>query len=98
MLTSPEQLRDAIRDVTEEILRDIVPNLVREGTQKPFLTQEEVRQLTSWSNRKLQYLRETKQVEFTPLGRSYLYKTTSLLRFLEEKRIRMRGEVPAYVK
>ena len=97
MLTSPEQLQDAIRQVTGAILREIVPDLVREGTQKPYLTQDDVRSLTSWSNRKLRYLRETRQVEFVELGRSYVYPTESVLQFLDENRVRVRKkDIPTW--
>ena len=97
VLTSPEQLQDAIRQVIGSVLEEIVPDLVREGTQKPYLTQEEMRELTSWSNRKLRYLRESNQIEFVALGRSYVYPTGAVLKFLDEKRIRVRrDDVPKW--
>lgn len=98
IVTDVSVIERLIGEAVERVLSDRLPSIVREATVKPFLSQSEVRDLTGWSNRKLSYIRETKQVEFTPLGRSYLYRTASLMRFLEEKRIKPRGEVSAYAK
>ena len=95
IVTDVSVIERLIGEAVERVLSDCLPSIVREATVKPFLSQSEVRDLTGWSNRKLSYVRETKQVEFTPLGRSYLYKTQSLLSFLESKRVKAKGSVPS---
>ena len=99
ILTDDNQLRQAVSDVVLPLLREEIPNLVREGFQKPVLTQDEVRTLTGWDNRKLRYLRKTKQVAFVPMGRSFAYPTADLLRFLETKKVRVRRDlVPTWTE
>lgn len=94
VVTQVSEIERIVSAAVERTLTELLPSLVQKSARKPYLTQREVRDLTGFSNRKLAYLRETRQVEFTALGRSFLYPTKSLLAFLEEKRVRLREDVP----
>lgn len=96
IVTDEQTIAKLVGEAVEAAVSARLPDLVREAVWKPYLSQQEVRDLTGFSNRKLSYLRKTRQVEYTELGRTYLYSTRSLLRFLEEKRVRLRGDVPVW--
>ncbi|MEM1095793.1 MAG: helix-turn-helix domain-containing protein [Bacteroidota bacterium] len=66
-----------------------LPDAVRKATRKEWMTSEEVQQLTGWSYRVLQNLRDTRRLAFSQNGRSILYETASLEALLAE------GYVPA---
>ena len=96
VVTDVSVIERIVGEAVQRAVSEQLPALVQRAAVKPFLNQSEVRDLTGFSNRKLAYLRKTKQVEYTPLGRSYLYSTKSLLDFLEEKRVRLRSELPSW--
>ena len=99
IVTDPGEIRQIVGEEVSDLIRELLPRLVREATSKPCLTQAEVRALTSWSNRKLRYLRETKQVEYVAFGRSYLYATGALLCFLDSQRVRVDADaVPSWAE
>lgn len=100
IITSPEDVRRFVGEAVTEALRETLPRLVREASYKEFLSQEEVRRLTSWSNAKLRYLRAKRRLEFVPLGqRTFLYTTGSVLRFLDDNKIRVREDlVPTWAE
>lgn len=87
ILTDTETLARLIQEATERALRDQLPPLVREATRKSWLTKDEVRSLTGWSERTLQHLRDSRQIPFAQHGRKILYPTAGIEAFLAKHRV-----------
>ena len=85
-----ETLRRAISEVLEDLLSKVLPPLVEQATRKPYLTREEVKALTGWSDRQLQHLRDSRQIPFFQRNKSILYPTKEFYDFLKEHRIEPR--------
>ena len=87
IVTTPEDVQRYVREAVVEAVRSELPALVREATSKPMLTGEEVLALTGWKTRKLQYLRDRREIAFVQTGRSIVYPRADLLAYLERHRI-----------
>ena len=82
IVTTPAELRRLVAEAVRDAVRAELPGLVQEATRKPYLTPREVRDLTGWSSRTLQHLRDTRQVPFVQSGRKVLYPTDGVDDFL----------------
>ncbi len=86
--------RETIKQIFCEALREVVteelPPLVRDATRKPYLTRDELQQLTGWSIRTIVHLRQTRQIPFSQHGRKILYPTDGILSFLRENHVKPR--------
>ena len=82
-------LRRLINEAVEDAVQHSLPELLRRATRKPWMTREEVLELTGWSVRTLAYLRQERKIAFSQEGRKILYETASLERLLDA------GYVPA---
>ncbi len=84
-----DALRRIVADAVEAAVQNALPELIRRATRKPWLTRDEILELTGWSVRTLAYLRQERKIAFTQEGRKILYETASLERLLDA------GYVPA---
>lgn len=87
IVTDEACIRAIIADAVREALKEELPELVEEATRKEWLTREEVKDLTGWSDRTLQHLRDTRQIPFSQHGRKILYPTEGVLSFLDAHRV-----------
>ena len=87
IITDEATIREIVARATEEALKDTLPGAVRAATRKDFLTREEVEDLTGWSGRTLQHLRDTRQIAFVQHGRKILYPSKELHAFLDSHRV-----------
>jgi len=86
-ITNESDLQKAIESAIEAALKKQLPELVKQATTKPYLTKSELMELTGWSSRTLQHLRDTYQINFVKHGRKILYPTEEIYEFLEEHHI-----------
>lgn len=86
-ITDTEAIQQIVREVVADVFRRDLPSLVREATQKPYLTKEEVMALTGWSDRKLQNLRSTRQLPFRKNGHKIVYSTAEIYEFLDAHKV-----------
>lgn len=89
--------------ITEEEINEIVKKAVIEAfeernaqsqalnNQPPFLTGKKLQEMTGWSSRTLQHLRDTRQIPFTQHGRKILYPTQDLIQALNKFKIESKG-------
>ena len=89
-ITTREELHQAVHEAFETVLKDRLPAIISEATAKPYLTKEELMQLTGWSSRCLQNLRDTNQIPFVQHGYKILYPRTEILKFFEDHRFSKR--------
>ena len=85
-------LTEAIRPIVRDALADQLPEQVRRALAKPYYTVAEVMELTGWSRRKVDYLRERREVDVVKRGRTTLFPAEALHAYLDA------GLVPARKK
>ena len=71
-----------------QILKEEIPKLLSEVGKKDWLTKQELMDLTGWSSRTIQHLRDTNQIPYSQHGRKILYPRLGILGFLEAHHIR----------
>lgn len=87
IITNAADIERVVRDAVRQALSGTLPDMVAEATRPKYYTPESVRELTGWSPRTLQHLRDTRQVEFIQHSRKILYPSKELHDFLERHRI-----------
>jgi hypothetical protein len=87
-ISSKSELAELISIAVEKTTRRLIPELIRKATDKKYLTKEEVKDLTGWSDRTLQHLRDSRQIPFSKHGKKILYPYEGLMQFLEECKIK----------
>jgi len=87
---STDKVRDLLREVVPSLLRQELPEAVRRGTEKPYLTKSELMQLTGWSSRQVEYRKANRSIPFIRRGRTILFPTDEIYAFLEEGRVKTR--------
>ena len=88
IVTTEKQLEEIFSKLFDKKVNESLPLLVKEATAKPWLTKEELMELTGWSSRSLQSLRDTNQIPYSKHGRKILYPRKGILEFLEAHHIK----------
>ena len=88
IVTQKNVLRTLIAEAIRDEIDTKLPELVKEATRKPYLTKEELMDLTGWSSRTIQHLRDSRQIPYSKHGRKILYPTEGILEFLEVHHIK----------
>jgi hypothetical protein len=86
-ITTREELHQVVCEAFEIALKDQLPGIISEATAKPYLTKEELMELTGWSARTLTNLRHTNQIPYSQHGYKILYPRSGILKFLEDHKI-----------
>lgn len=89
-IPTKQDLQEAIREAVRAEMLEQVPELIREATAKPYLTKQELMDLTGWSSRSIQNLRDTNQIPFSQHQHKILYPRKGILQFLEDNHIKPR--------
>lgn len=76
-----------------QILREELPELIKELGKKEWLTKEELIELTGWSSRTIQHMRDSKQIPYSQHGRKILYPRKGIMDFLKANYISPRKDV-----
>ncbi|MCH8487283.1 MAG: helix-turn-helix domain-containing protein [Candidatus Cyclonatronum sp.] len=87
-LPTKQELDQAIKQAVSEAVQEVLPVLIRKATAKEFLTKEELQELTGWSARTLQNLRDTRQIPFSQHGKKILYPYDGIMQFLKDNHIK----------
>jgi hypothetical protein len=87
-ISTREELESIISNAVQNSISELVPALVRKATAKEFLTKAELMELTGWSSRTIQNLRDTRQIPYSQHGRKILYPYTGIMAFLKENHIK----------
>jgi len=85
-----DELTEIITNAMVKVLQDALPDIIERATRKPYLTREELMDLTGWSSPTIFHLRKTRQIPFVQHGRKILYPTNEMYAFFEEHKIRRR--------
>lgn len=79
-----DELRRLVEEAVAETLRRELPPALEYANEKPYLTNKEVADLTGLSIRRLADLRSQKRIEYRKRGRTILYRTRDVYRWIEE--------------
>ncbi len=88
IVTTETQLEKIFSKLFEKQINTTLPALVKEATAKPWLTKEELMELTGWSSRTIQHMRDSNQIPYSKHGRKILYPRKGILEFLEDHHIK----------
>lgn len=88
IVTTRTDLESIFSKLFEKKISETLPQLISEATAKPWLTKEELMELTGWSSRTLQHMRDSNQIPYSKHGRKILYPRKGILEFLEEHHIK----------
>jgi len=84
VLTSEAQLKAALAAVVRDAIGEMVPEMIRRATAKPYLTKAELMQLTGWSSRQVEYKKEKRELPFVRRGRTVLFPSEAVQAYLDE--------------
>lgn len=87
-IPTKDDLQKAIREAVRLEIMEKFPELIHEATAKPWLTKEELMDLTGWSSRTIQNLRDTRQIPFSQHGHKILYPRKGIMEFLENNHVK----------
>lgn len=76
-----------------QILKEEIPQLLKDLGKKEWLTKDELMKLTGWSGRTIQHMRDSEQIPYSQHGRKILYPRQGILDFLEDHYISPREDV-----
>jgi hypothetical protein len=82
-----ETLRALIREAVAEAVSEQVPGIVKQATAKDWLTKIDVLELTGWSERTLQYMRQSRQIPFSKHNRKIMYPAAGIEQFLKDHNV-----------
>ncbi|MBT6424573.1 MAG: helix-turn-helix domain-containing protein [Bacteroidetes Order II. Incertae sedis bacterium] len=88
-----DQLRESL--VSETI--SLIDKYLTTTGAKPFLTQDDVCELTGWSKRQLAYKRKKGELPFIKRGRTVWYKTSDMLHWFEQGYVPTEPAVKSHV-
>lgn len=88
IVTTESDLEKIFTKILEKQINATLPNLVREATAKKWYTKEDLMELTGWSARTIQHMRDNRQIPFSKHGRKILYPRKGILEFLEAHHIK----------
>lgn len=87
IVTERNELQKIIKKCLRAEAENFIPKIVRKAIEKPWMTKQELMDLTGWSSRTLQHLRDTNQIPYSKHGRKILYPRDGIMEFLEEHQI-----------
>ncbi|NVK64996.1 MAG: hypothetical protein HWE22_10435 [Flavobacteriales bacterium] len=83
--------KESFYKLVDELTERIVRNVERRYKEQEWINEVEAKSLLGIKSRsKLRELREQLMIEFSQFGKIIRYSRSSILRFLEERRVRLR--------
>ena len=89
-ITSKQELEEVIKKAVTELFEMELPAIIRKINRKEWLNTEELMEMTGWSRRTLQYLRDKRRIPFSQEGRRILYPTDGIEEYLKSNLLRTR--------
>lgn len=86
-IASKEELNETVRNAVKQLLQKELPSLLRKAKRKEWINTNELMELTGWSRRTIQYLRDKKRIPFSQEGHRILYPTDGIEKYLRSNQI-----------
>lgn len=87
VLTTQAQLQSVVANGIREVIRAELPEAIRRGVARPYMTKKELMLLTGWSSRQVEYRKANRSIPFIRRGRTILFPSDEIYAFLEEGRV-----------
>jgi excisionase family DNA binding protein len=87
IITTEEELRELIMKATGDVLKEVLPGVIREASKKEWLTTDDVMKYLRCSRRHVQHLRDTHQITYSQNGRTIRYHIDDVDEFLNRGRV-----------
>lgn len=92
-VTDQARFEEFLETKFREVLKDELPKVVKSVIKKDWLTKEELIELTGWSGRTIQHMRDSKQIPYSQHGRKILYPRKGIVKFLEDHYVEPKADV-----
>ena len=86
-IASKEELAEVVQKSVKQLLKKELPSLLRKAKRKEWLNTNELMDLTGWSRRTCQYLRDEGKIPFSQEGRRILYPMDGIEEYLRSNLI-----------
>ena len=86
IVLTKNELKEVIKICFNEIMEKEMPEIIRKASEKPLMTKDELMELTGWSSRTIQHMRDSNQIPYMKHGRKILYPRKDFMEFMEESR------------
>lgn len=86
-IPTKEELNAIVSKAVKEVFEKELPSMLRKAKRKPWINTDELMELTGWSRRTCQYLRDERRIPFTQEGRKILYPMDGIEKYLEGNKI-----------
>lgn len=86
-IPTKEELSNIVFQAVKELFEKELPSILRKAKRKPWINTEELMELTGWSRRTCQYMRDERRIPFSQEGRKILYPTEGIEKYLEGNKI-----------
>ncbi|MEX1014161.1 MAG: helix-turn-helix domain-containing protein [Candidatus Paceibacterota bacterium] len=86
-IPTTEEIFKVVKEAVEELMEKKLPSLLRKAQRKPWINTNELMELTGWSRRTIQYLRDKKRIPFSQEGKRILYPTDGIEEYLRSNQI-----------
>ena len=88
IVSTEDKLEEKIRKIFNESVIPTISSAVAKANAKEWLTKDDLMEMTGWSSRSIQNLRDTKQIPYAKHGRKILYPRKGIVEFLEAHHIK----------
>ena len=86
-IATKDELSEIVFKAVKTLLTQELPSILRKAKRKPWMNTDELMELTGWSRRTCQYLRDHKKIPFSQEGRKILYPTDGIEKYLSDNKI-----------
>lgn len=80
-------VRGEVQAAVEAALTARLPEIIRRAALPPYLTRQQLAELTGWSLRKIDYLRKQRRIAFVRRGRTVVFPTAEVERYFDAGRL-----------
>jgi ribosome-binding ATPase YchF (GTP1/OBG family) len=87
VVTDLATIRFEIREAIQQAIEDAIPGIVKKANAKDWLTKADVLEMTGWSDRTLQYMRQSRQIPFSKHNRKIMYPSDGIQQFLKDHNV-----------
>lgn len=86
-IPTKEDLEKIISRVTRQTIKDVLPEAIRKGTRREWLTTKEVAEMLQCSERHIQHLRDARRLTFSQNGGTIRYHIDDVEAFLNDGKV-----------
>jgi hypothetical protein len=90
-IPTKQELREAISKEVRDTVLDVLPEAIREATQRQWLDTADVMDMLQCSRRHVQHLRDSKQLEYYQTNRTIRYKYSDVIAYLNNGKVSSGG-------